>query len=47
MDAKIQAVLLDIGVGWVLSQITDYIRERGRRKNKIEASYTELADIDA
>lgn len=47
MDIKILAVLLGVGIGWALSQLTDYVKENLRRRQKIAAIYTELADVNA
>ena len=45
MDVRIQSVLIGIIVGWILSQLTDLVKQKIERKQKIKAVYSELEDL--
>lgn len=45
MDITIISALIGVGVGWLLSQLTDVVREKAEKK-KIESIYTEASDVN-
>jgi hypothetical protein len=47
MDITIVSVLIGVGVGWLLSQLTDIAKEKRLKNRKIESIYTEASDINA
>ncbi|GAA3940892.1 hypothetical protein [Litoribacillus peritrichatus] len=47
MDERIIATLIGISTGWVLSQLTDFFKEKRIRNRKIIAINTELEDLSA
>ncbi|MBD3633566.1 MAG: hypothetical protein HUJ23_01495 [Methylophaga sp.] len=47
MDVTIIATLVGVGAGWLLSQLTENIKEKKYRKKKIQALYIELSDNNA
>lgn len=47
MEDKVVTVLIGVIVGWLMSQLSELIKERFRRRKKVEAVYTEAADVEA
>ncbi len=47
MDTNIIAVLVGVVVGWILSQLTEIVKEKKNREKKVESLYVELSDINA
>lgn len=47
MDVTIVATLLGVALGWLLSQLTESIKEKRNRKKKVQSLYLELSDNNA
>lgn len=47
MDVNIVSALIGVGLGWLLSQLTDLIKEKRRKGKVVNSVYTELSDINA
>jgi len=47
MDVSIISALIGVGLGWLLSQFTDIIKDKRRKSKVIDSVYTELSDINA
>lgn len=47
MDVNIASALVGVGVGWLLSQLTDLAKDTRLKKQKIDSIYIELSDVNA
>jgi len=47
MDVSIISALIGVGLGWLLSQLTDLIKEKRKKGVMVDSVYTELSDINA
>ncbi|MGP9802962.1 hypothetical protein [Rheinheimera sp. NSM] len=47
MDVNIISALIGVGLGWLLSQLTDLIKVKRRKVKIIDSVYVEISDINA